>query len=167
MFWFLRTYSVSTETDISSVLRAMALLFPWKKRKVWVRNKRGKAKSDSGCYTPELEKHPIKPGRTERCPLKVGTFIAMSLCATGDVIGCSAYRAHLQFFWTGEKPAAAVHRCLGLGPWVGSTLGCEVLSGTWEAFSEIDGQEAGMGDFLLAMWQTCEWIGHQGGKKTN
>lgn len=47
MFWFLRPHSVSTETDISSVLRAVALLFPWKKRKVWVRNKRGKARSDS------------------------------------------------------------------------------------------------------------------------
>lgn len=137
----------------------MALLLPWKKRKVWVRNKRGEARRENDSYTPELEQNLIKPGRIER-PLKVGTVILMSLYATRDVISCCTYRAHLKLLWTGEKPVAAIHRCLGPGPGVGSKLGCEVWSGTWEAFSEVDGEEAGKGDFLLVARQACEWIGH-------
>lgn len=123
----------------------MVLLLPWKKRKVWVRNKRGEARRENDSYTPELQQNLIKPGRIER-PLKVGTVILMSLYATRDVISCCTYRAHLKLLWTGEKPVAAIHRCLGPGPWVGSKLGCEVWSGTWEAFSEVDGEEAGKGD---------------------
>lgn len=83
-----------------SILRAMALLFPWKEGKVWVGGKKEKARSKDS-YSPELEQNPTKPGRAQRW--------CHSRKPETSPVEVTTFKAHLKLLWAGEKSVAAIH----------------------------------------------------------